>query len=881
MRLPFWKRNQDHELEAEVRVHLEMAIAARMERGESRAEARAAALREFGNELQVREATRQKWGWEWLEQFGQDIRYGTRVLRKNAGVTALCIVILALGIGANTAIFTIVDATVLRPPAYVHPERLMAIGRRFDRDQTQYAISVPNFRDISEQATSVLESSAAYDVLLSGFNLTTTGAPERLAALHVSANFFQTLGVQPELGRTFAENEDQPGHDNEVLISHRLWESRFASDPAVVGRTLVLNGRPYSVVGILPTSFRFSRDADVWAPLVLETTSHDRKANIIEGLARLRADVTRAAAQSELNLIARRLQQTYPDDNKGLEFALEPLQRRLSGEMRTPMLVLLGAVTLVLLVACANVANLLLAQAARRQREIALRSALGARRGRIVRQLLTESMLLAIAGAGAGLLLAHWATAALVALSPASVSMINVPALDSRVLLFATTLALVTGIVFGSAPALQLKRIELNDTLKEGGRTSAGTPRQRLRSALVISEVAVALVLSVGAGLLIESFARLIHVNPGFDARNVLSLRLPLSETRFKTGADLANYYRKFVPTIASIPGVQSAAAATTLPLDLSPDFPVDILGRALPSDRQPDMILVAVSPAYFETLRIPVIRGRGFTDADTETSERVVVISANAAKRWWPDGDAIGHHIWIGKSMGEQFADTGPRQIVGIAEDVHNDSLRDKPRATTYIPLAQLQSGIVPLLTRLLPYSVAVRTSGDPAGVASSVRKQIWAVDGQQPITDVRPLEELARESLRMERFLAYLIGGFGGLTLILAVAGIYGVIAYAVTQRTNEIGVRMALGATRGRILRMVVADAMRLGAIGIAAGVTLALVLTRSIQGLLFGVRPWDIAMYSAVAVLLALLSVVASLVPAARAVRVDPMVALRYE
>jgi putative ABC transport system permease protein len=870
----------ESEMQTEMDFHIQAHADELTREGVPSDEALRRARIEFGSLERYKEDCRESLGVRWWDELRADARYTLRMLRKSPAVTIVAVITLALGIGANTAIFSIVDAAMLRPLPYKAPERLVTFERVWPQEFS-YNISIPNFVDFRQQGERLFESASAYDVLPTGMSLSTSEAPLRLSALRVSANFFQTLGVEPNLGRNFAGNEDKAGNDSVVILSHRVWRDRFGSDPSIVGRTLVLNARPYTVIGVMPEGFKFLHSVDVWSPLVLETTSQDRKANIIETVARLRPEVSLASAQAEMKLIGKRLEQEYGKENIGFEVGVMKFQQRTAGEVRTPMLVLLGAVLLVLLVACVNVANLLLAQSATRQREIALRAALGASRGRIARQLLTESVLLAFGGMIAGLLLAHWATSALVAFSPANVVLINEVKLDPRVLTFSLVLALLTGIAFGSIPALHAIKLDLNDVLKKGGRTGNNSSRSRVRSALVISEVAIALVLSIGAGLLIASFVRLMRVNPGYNPQHVLNLQLPLPDTKFTSATDLANYYRQILPKVAALPGVESAAVGTSIPLDLCPDFPVNIEGRSLGPQEQPDMIFIAISADYFRALQVPLMRGRGFTESDNENSNPVVVISEGVAKRWWPDGNAIGQHIWIAKSMGVQFADSAPREIVGIVGDVHNDTLRDAPRAATYVPLAQVHSGLVPLLTRLLPLNVIVRTSGEPLTAAASVEKQIWSVDAQQSVSEVRSLESVARQSLAMERFVAWLLGTFGALVLLLAAVGIYGVISYSVTQRANEIGVRMALGASRGRVLRMVVGDGLRLTLIGIVTGLVLALGLTRIVQTLLFGVRPWEPGIYCGIAVLLSLVAVTASLLPARRAMGVDPMVALRYE
>ena len=834
---------------------------------------------EFGSLESHKEECRSSLGVRQWDELRSDVTYTLRMFRKNPGLTAIAVTTLALGIGANTAIFSVVDAAVLRPLPYREPQRLVTFARIYPHGYS-HDVSVPNFSDWRQQDEKLFENSAAFDAVPSGLNLSTSGIPQRLKALRVGADFFRTLGIEPFLGRGFANNEDRPGNDAVVVLSHQVWKDRFASDREIVGKTLILSARPYTVIGVLPDGFRFLHDADVWTPLVLETTSQDRTANVIEGVARLREGITLASAQTQLRLIGKRLAQDYPE-NKDFEVGLLTLEQRTSGEVRTPMLLLLGAVLLVLLVACANVANLLLAQSASRQREIALRAAVGASHGRIARQLLTESVLLALAGMTAGLLLAHWAMASLVTFRPANLALINQVQLDSRVLLFSVLVALLTGVAFGTGPALHAIKLDLNEVLKKGGRPGNAGSRRKLRSALVVSEVAIALVLSIGAGLLIESFVRLLRVDPGYNPRHVLNLQLPLPESRYKTASDLANLSRQLLPKIATLPGIEKTAVATTVPLDISPDFPVTLVGRGLHEDETPEMIYVAISADYFGALQVPILQGRGFTEADNETSRPVAVISEGAAKLWWPNGNAVGQHIWIAKRMGPQFADDAPREIVGVVGDVHIDALRDAPRATSYLPLSQVHSGLVPLLTKLLPLNVVVRTAGDPLQAASAIQQQVWSVDAQQAVSEVRSLESVTRQSLAMERFIAWLLGIFGSLVVTLAAVGIYGVISYSVTQRTNEIGIRMALGASRGGVLRMIVADGLRLTMIGIASGVVLALMLMRIVQTLLFGVRPWQPQTYFGIAILLILVAFASSLLPARRAMAVDPIEALRYE
>ncbi|MGH9490572.1 MAG: ABC transporter permease [Terriglobales bacterium] len=816
---------------------------------------------------------------------GSELRYALRLLRRAPGFAAVAILTLGLGIGANTAMFTIVDAVLMRPLPYPHASRIVQVRKSYHGGGSQTSTSVPNYLDLSHSPA--FQSIAAYDPIATGFSLVGQGVPQRFAGLHVTSGFFRTLGVQPVLGRDFAPDEDQPGHAPVAIITHSLWEGEFGGRPDVIGRAETFNGVAYTVIGVLPGSFRFSPRADVFAPLDLQqaTTYTDRQANVYEVIARLAPGVSLRQAEAQVTLLANRLSRQYAADrNSGI--LLRPLREELSGPARPALLILLGAVGLVLLIACANVANLLLARAAGRRQELALRMALGAAPGRIARQLLTESLLLAFLGGAAGLLLAYWAVPALVALGPASLPQVTAIGISGPVLLFTVGLCIATGVIFGSAPAWQAARPDMNAVLKEGGtRASGGRGRRRLRSALVVSEMAFALVLLTGAGLLITSWARLEAVPPGFRPSHVLTLRMALPPSQFANTVAVANFDRALLPRLDRLPGVRAAAISDDLPLEgMDADLPFEVMGRPAPArNNVPDGFYHVVAGRLFAALGMPLLRGRGFTAADTAGSPPVVIINQAAAERYWPHQNPIGQAIWIGKPiMGPALTDPAPRTIVGVVGNVHENSLGNRHiRDALYIPAAQVPDALMALFVKLLPPAVVVRTTGDPGALTAAVERQVWAVNPAVPLYQQQTLEQIVTQSAGPQRFSATLLGIFAALALVLAAVGIYGVMAYSVAQRQREIGVRMALGAGRSQVLRMVVGDGLRLALIGIAIGWGAGLALTRLLASLLFGVRSWDPAIFIATGVALVALAVLASLVPARRAAGVDPMLALRNE
>jgi putative ABC transport system permease protein len=806
-----------------------------------------------------------------METTWHDLRFAARMLAKKPGFTLVAVVALALGIGANTAIFSVVNSVLLEPLPYREPERLMMVWE--DATSLGYPRDTPapaNFVDWRDQ-NSVFEGMAAS--ASETFNITGDGEPEKIEAARVSAGLFRLLGVMPASGRDFAAEEDQPGGERVAVISHGLWQRRYGARPEVVGGTVTLDGEPHTVVGIMPPRFEFpSRGVDVWVPIALGGEEAASRGNhYLEVVARLKPGVNPAQAQSDMDAVARRLQELYPDTNTGLGVAVVPLHEQLVGEIRPALLILLGAVGLVLLIACANVANLLLARAAARYREAAVRAALGAGRLRLVRQFLTESLLIAMLGGAAGLLLAFAGLRVLAAFIPEEISLAREISLDPRVLAFTVAISAATGIVFGLVPALQASSPNLNDSLKEGGRDPSAAGKSRARSTLVISEVALALVLLIGAGLLINSFVRLQSVDPGFRSDNLLTMSVVLPDTKYPDASRRAAFYDQTLARVGALPGVESAAVVTRLPLTFKGNAnSYSVEGFPEPSpDQRPIAVTRVISPDYFRAMGIAVLRGRHFTPQDREDSGNVVVVNETFANRYWPGDDPVGKRI----KMGSLSSDAPWLTIVGVAADVRQFELSAPPRPQMYLPYTQLDF--------FSPRDLVVRTASDPLALATAVRNEVWAVDPDQPVSNVRTMGSIVAESLARQRFSMLLLAIFAGVALALAAVGIYGVLSYTVTQRTREIGIRMALGAERRDVMRLVVGQGFRLVVIGLAIGIVAALGLSRLMASLLFGVSPSDPATFLAVPAVLAAVALVASYVPARRATRVDPMRALRYE
>lgn len=808
-----------------------------------------------------------------METLLKDFRYAIRMLFKSPGFTLTAVAALALGIGATTAIFSVVNAALLRSLPYEKPDQIVAVWEISKSEGTESVASYPNLADWRAQNT-VFEDMSA--VRARGQTLTGFGEAERIEGAVVSASFFPLLRAKAALGRTFLPEEDKPGAARVVVMSHKLWTRKFSRDENIIGQTITLSGNPYTVIGILPANFSFPfevEEAELWATTAFEGDNlNERGAHTNSVIARLKDGVSLDQAQSEMEAIAARLEQQYPESNTDSGARVISLRDQLVGRIELALWILLGAVIFVVLIACSNVANLLLARAAARQKEIAIRSALGASRWRIARQLLTESVLLALVGGGAGLLLAVWGIEAIVLYIPEEIARLSGIGIDARVLSFTLVMSILTGFIFGLAPALKASRPDLNETLKEGGRTSASAGRRSLRGALVISEVALALVLLAGAGLLMKSFLRLRQIDPGFDAENVLTLRVNLSGPNYKADYQRIAFIDEALDKLKALPGVESAAFVTPPPFSgdgLGSGFSIE--GRPTPPGQEPGAAVHGVTPDYFNVMKISLVAGRHFTDHDVKGGTGAVIINQMLARRHWPDENPIGERI---SSVGIGVHDNEPKvwEIIGVVGDVKNIALDQKPFPEMYFPIRQQSWG--------WGY-MTIRASVDPMSLASVARAELLSIDKDQPIYRIRSLDEMISNSVAKPRFYMLLFGLFALVGLVLAVVGVYGVISYMVSERTHEIGVRMALGATRRDVLRMVLGRGMTLAAVGIAIGLGGGIAVTRVIESLLFEVSAYDPLIFGAVSALLALVAAFACYIPAMRATRVDPMTALRYE
>ncbi len=802
----------------------------------------------------------------------QDIRFAVRMLLKNWSVTAIIVVVLALGIGANTAIFSVVNAALLQPLPYADPDKLVRLSED-SPNVPQMSISYPNFLDWREQ-NKIFSGIAALQ--FRSLNLTGTGEPERLAGRAVSAELFDVLGVKPALGRSFATAEDQPGANPVCMISYGLWQRRFGSDPTLVNKQINLSGASYTVIGVLPASYAFGTPTDVFVPIGLRADEMKERGSHpgIYAIARLKPGVTVETARAELIAMAARISEQY--GMKGNSATLTPLREVFVGDIRTTLLILLGAVGFVLAIACANVANLLLARAATRQKEMAIRTALGAGRLRIVRQLLTESILLALLGGIIGVLLAFWGIDLLRSASAASLPSTAVIKLDGTVLLFTLFVSLLTGIIFGLVPALAAAKTDLHDTLKEGGRSStAGGRRSWLRNTLVVTEVALSLVLLIGAGLLIKSFVRILNTNPGFKSQNLLTMQLALNAKKDE-GGKVLNFFNDLNGRIAGLPGVESAAFANGMPLSQTADTSFAIVGRpkAEPG-KQPQTMLYITSPDYLQAMGIRLVKGRFFTAQDTQHSPRVAVIDEAFAHTQFPNDEPLGHYL------AGDGKDNPDAEIVGVVAHVKHFGLDavERVQPQLYFPFNQAPNDMLPFLAPRM--NLIIRTTADPLNLTAAVRRQVQGMDPNQPVYNVSTMEQTLDQSLITQRLSMTLLAFLASLALILAAVGIYGVMSYTVTQRSHEIGIRMAIGAQPRDVFKMVIGRGMMLALIGVAFGLVGAFSLTRLMKSMLFAVEPTDPVTFVGIAVLLTGVALVACYVPGRRATKVDPLVALRYE
>ncbi|MDQ3803688.1 MAG: ABC transporter permease [Acidobacteriota bacterium] len=869
LRALFGREAVIRDIDEELLAHVEMETEANVARGMSPEAARRAALRSFGNPGRVRDTAYEVRGGGMLETLWQDVRYGVRALLKQPGFAAVAVLTLALGIGANSTIFSFANGVLLRPLPYENPERLVLVDETAPkRGITSMGVSFPNFLDWRAQ-NQVFEDIAAYQA--GTYTLVGGGEPEQIRGARVSSGLFEILGVSPVLGRTVHQEEDRPGNETVVVLGHGLWQGRFGADPGIVGRTISLNNRPHAVIGVMPPGFKFPEVADLWLPLALDTQRWTRTDHGLSAIARLKPGVTLEQAQAEMAAVASRIEEQNPVTNEGMSVSVTDLRAGLVGDYRQSLLILLGVVGFVLLIACVNVANLLLARASARQKEISIRAALGASRRRIFRQLITESLVLSVVGGALGLVLALWGLRLLLAAIPVEFPFWMKFNLDGRVVGFTAAVSLLTGAVFGAAPALQASKVDLNETLKEGGRSAAaGAGRGRLRSLLVVAEVALSLVLLVGAGLMMRSFLRLQQVNVGLDPKNVLTMTVSLPAAKYSEPERQSAFFRQLVERVGRLPGAQAAGAVSNLPLSGSR------WGRSLTVEGRPVLAVgeapvinhCVVTPGYFRALGIPLLTGRDLAETDARDAPKVTVVDARLAREYWPGESPLGKRVRFGPPESNEPWHT----VVGVVGEVRHERVDAATRMTVYVPYQQIT---------VRQMTVAVRTASDPAGFAAAAREQVRALDADQPVTNLRTMEEVISRAVWQPRLHAILFGVFAAVALLLASVGIYGVMSYAVTQRTHEIGVRVALGARPRDILRLIVGRGFVLTLIGVGLGAAAALALTRVMASLLFEVSAADPATFATNVLLLTAVSLLACYIPARRATRVDPIIALRYE
>jgi predicted permease len=873
----FGGRRGDGEFDAEMQEHLSLLVERYIRQGMTPEKAGLAARRQFGNTTLLREDRRAMHTIPAIEACWTDLAYAVRMLRQNPGFAAAAVLTLALGIGANTAIFSVCNAVLLKPLPYSEPDRIVMLWEQ-PRVGTPHTVSPANFVDWREQTRSFSEVAALRST--SSMILVGQGEPARLKAAAVSSNFFSLLGIQIRFGRNFLAEEDQPNRNQVVILSHRIWQERFGSQPDIAGRTVTLNDASYMVAGVLPPDFQFASKAsefqaqnqfDIWTPLALNMEKLQRGTHPLRVFARLKSGVGLEQAQAELNVLGANLERLYPEDNRGKGIAAIPLSQQITANVRPALITILAAVGFLLLIACANVANLLLSRAATREKEMAVRMALGASRGRLAQQLLTESLLLAGLGCAGGLLFARATISALASRLPADLSRASegMPEgiMDTRILVFTGLISLATGILFGLAPLLHARKVNANESLKQSARV-AGARQSRMRSGLVVAQIAIATILLIGAGLMAKSFFALLNVSPGFRTEHTLTARLSLPRSRYPDNQRIADFQRELLQNVRSAPGVLSAGFATYLPLSGNdngwaffiegrPPLPVGVFNMA---KYRP------ASPGYFEAIGIPLLRGREFSFADTEDAAWVVVINQSMARKYWGQQDPVGERL--------RFNSKTWRTVIGVVGDVLHEGLDGKANSEMYVPFTQapnFENGP----------TIVIHTAIDSTAAAADLRSAVSTLDRAIPVDQVETMEQLVSTSTAHPRFQSLILTVFSVLALVMASIGVYGVMNYMVIQRTREFGVRLSLGATQGNVLRLVLGRAAVLIGLGLSLGLLGAASLVRLIAKLLYGVAPFDPLTFITVSVLLAVVALTASYLPARRATRVDPMTALRAE